>query len=80
MAEVINAAADPEVNIIFGAVVDEALGDVIRVTVVATGFDAAPRTKAPVGCLRSRRVVPHRWRGPRRCDGGGADRRVVGRQ
>ena len=48
VAEVINAAADPDVNIIFGAVVDEALGDVIRVTVVATGFDAAPRAKAPV--------------------------------
>ncbi|MHB9150245.1 MAG: cell division protein FtsZ [Thermoleophilia bacterium] len=49
VAEVINAAADPDVNIIFGAVVDEALGDVIRVTVVATGFDAAPREKAPAG-------------------------------
>ncbi len=49
VAEVINAAADPDVNIIFGAVVDEALGDVIRVTVVATGFDAAPRAKAPMG-------------------------------
>jgi len=49
VAEVINAAADPDVNIIFGAVVDEALGDIIRVTVVATGFDAAPRAKAQAG-------------------------------
>lgn len=46
VAEVVNAAADPEVNIIFGAMVDEALGDTIRVTVVATGFEAAPRPKA----------------------------------
>lgn len=40
VAEIINAAADPEANIIFGAVVDEALHDSILVTVVATGFDA----------------------------------------
>ncbi len=40
VAEIINAAADPEANIIFGAVVDESLGDAILVTVVATGFDA----------------------------------------
>ncbi len=40
VAEIINAAADPEANIIFGAVVDERLGDAILVTVVATGFDA----------------------------------------
>jgi cell division protein FtsZ len=40
VAEVINAAADPEANIIFGAVVDERLGDAMMVTVVATGFDA----------------------------------------
>jgi cell division protein FtsZ len=40
VAEIINAAADPEANIIFGAVVDETLGDTIWVTVVAAGFDA----------------------------------------
>ena len=40
VAEIINAAADPEANIIFGAVVDESLGDTLWVTVVATGFDA----------------------------------------
>jgi len=40
VAEIINAAADPEANIIFGAVVDEALGDALWVTVVAAGFDA----------------------------------------
>ncbi|MFL6090822.1 MAG: cell division protein FtsZ [Aeromicrobium sp.] len=32
-------AVDPEANIIFGAVIDDALGDEVRVTVVAAGFD-----------------------------------------
>jgi len=39
VAEIINSAADPEANIIFGAVVDESLGDTLWVTVVATGFE-----------------------------------------
>jgi len=40
VAETVNAAAEPEANIIFGAVIDESLGDKLWVTVVATGFDA----------------------------------------
>lgn len=39
-AEIIAEAADPEAMIIFGAVIDETLQDEIRVTVIATGFDA----------------------------------------
>ncbi|MFY9139431.1 MAG: cell division protein FtsZ [Thermacetogeniaceae bacterium] len=39
-AEIISQAADPEANIIFGAVIDEKLEDEVRVTVIATGFDA----------------------------------------
>lgn len=39
-AEIIAQAADPEANIIFGAVIDENMGDEVRVTVIATGFDA----------------------------------------
>jgi len=38
-AETIAAAADPDANIIFGAVIDENCGDEIRITVIATGFD-----------------------------------------
>ena len=38
-AEIISSAADAERNIIFGAVIDESLGDEVRVTVIATGFD-----------------------------------------
>lgn len=41
-AEIISQAADPEANIIFGAVIDESLDDEVRVTVIATGFDAKP--------------------------------------
>jgi cell division protein FtsZ len=37
-AEVVTGAADQNANVIFGAVIDDALGDEIRVTVIATGF------------------------------------------
>ena len=38
-ASIIRETAHPDVNLIFGAVVDERMGDRIRITVVATGFD-----------------------------------------
>ena len=38
-AEVVAAAAHPEANIIFGAVIDDSMMDQIRVTVIATGFE-----------------------------------------
>jgi cell division protein FtsZ len=37
-AEVVTSAADQNANVIFGAVIDDAMGDEIRVTVIATGF------------------------------------------
>ena len=40
-AEIIQNAADPNSNIIFGAVVDDGLDDNVRVTVIATGFEGA---------------------------------------
>src|SRR5215203_535232 len=46
-AEIIQSAASNDSNIIFGAVVDDGLGDTVRVTVIATGFDhgrARPRS------------------------------------
>src|SRR5690606_34703899 len=52
-AEIIAEAADPEANIIFGAVIDETLEDEIRVTVIATGFE--PRRGKPA--LSDRRVA-----------------------
>jgi cell division protein FtsZ len=45
-AQLVAAAAHPEANIIFGAVIDDALGDEVRVTVIAAGFDGgAPRRR-----------------------------------
>jgi len=44
-AEVVTSAADPNANIIFGAVIDEAMGDDIRVTVIATGFGGGRRRR-----------------------------------
>jgi cell division protein FtsZ len=38
-AAIVTEAADPDANIIFGAVIDEEMGDEIRVTVIATGFN-----------------------------------------
>ncbi len=46
-AAIISNAADPEANIIFGAVIDESFQDEVRVTVIATGFDAKPLTAQP---------------------------------
>ncbi|HEV2359307.1 MAG TPA: cell division protein FtsZ [bacterium] len=39
-AAVVQKAADPEANIIFGAVIDERLDGEVRITVIATGFEA----------------------------------------
>ena len=38
-AEMISSHADPDANIIFGATIDEAMGDQIKISVIATGFD-----------------------------------------
>ena len=38
-AQLVADAAHPDANIIFGAVIDDALGDEVRVTVIAAGFD-----------------------------------------
>ena len=38
-AEAIHAVAHPDANIIFGSVIDDSLGDSVRVTVIAAGFD-----------------------------------------
>ncbi|MFC4561439.1 cell division protein FtsZ [Nocardiopsis mangrovi] len=44
-AQLVANSAAPDANIIFGAVIDDALGDEVRVTVIAAGFDE-PRTEA----------------------------------
>jgi cell division protein FtsZ len=45
-AQLVATAAHPEANIIFGAVIDDALGDEVRVTVIAAGFAEAPQETA----------------------------------
>ena len=44
-AEVVTGAADQNANVIFGAVIDDSLGDEVRVTVIATGFGALRRRR-----------------------------------
>jgi cell division protein FtsZ len=45
-AQLVTDAAHPDANIIFGAVIDDALGDEVRVTVIAAGFDGGlPRSR-----------------------------------
>lgn len=46
-AELIRASAHPEANIIFGAVIDESMGEELHLTVIATGFDRTPIAEAP---------------------------------
>jgi cell division protein FtsZ len=43
-AKLIQEAVHPEANIIFGAVIDDTLGDEVRVTVIAAGFDGGEPT------------------------------------
>ncbi|WP_256760251.1 cell division protein FtsZ [Cohnella sp. WQ 127256] len=47
-AEIVISASDPEVNMIFGASIDENLKDEIKVTVIATGFEHKGPTRRPV--------------------------------
>jgi cell division protein FtsZ len=47
-ARIITASADPNAKIIFGAVIDEAMKDQLKVTVIATGFAQTPTKKNPV--------------------------------
>ncbi len=49
-AELVAQSAHPDANIIFGTVIDDALGDEVRVTVIAAGFDGGlpKRVSVPV--------------------------------
>jgi cell division protein FtsZ len=59
-AEIIQSAADQNSNIIFGAVVDEGIGDAVRVTVIATGFDQRSRLPMFAEDSTGRRREPRR--------------------
>jgi len=53
-ARLVQEAAHPEANIIFGNVIDDALGDEVRVTVIAAGFDEPTAKPVPVPASRRR--------------------------
>jgi cell division protein FtsZ len=57
-ARLVQEAVHPEANIIFGAVIDDTLGDEVRVTVIAAGFDGGEPTVKPREGRRSNYVVP----------------------
>jgi cell division protein FtsZ len=61
-ARLVQEAAHPEANIIFGAVIDDALGDEVRVTVIAAGFDGGSPTRRrderALGQVSGRAVPP----------------------
>ncbi len=47
-ARIITEAADPEANIIFGAVINDSYTGEVKITVVATGFDDSPRERTSI--------------------------------
>jgi cell division protein FtsZ len=63
-AEVVTSAADRNANVIFGAVIDDALGDEVRVTVIATGFDGRYRRERRPEERRDRAPQQERERAP----------------
>ncbi|MBR2836531.1 MAG: cell division protein FtsZ [Coriobacteriales bacterium] len=48
-ASIVAAAVSPDVNLIFGTVIDENLGDTVRITVIATGFGDGGQSKLDLG-------------------------------
>ena len=83
-AQLVTDLADPQANIIFGAVIDPRLQDTVRVTLIATGIEqetplepVAPRSTAPraapplPGSRANRRPLPPTaWRCRLSCAGG----------
>ncbi|MGH8885357.1 MAG: cell division protein FtsZ [Egibacteraceae bacterium] len=59
-AEIIAEAADSDANIIFGAVIDDTLGDEVKVTVIAAGFTDSPAKVAPTPPSATLRPVERR--------------------
>ncbi len=53
-AAIIKETAHPDVNLIFGAVIDENMGDELRITVIATGFDKERVVRRPGTMQQSR--------------------------
>ncbi len=58
-AEIVSNSADPDALVIFGAVIDESLGDTIKVTVIATGFEGV-KQMSPASTLAGSSYPPQR--------------------
>ena len=52
-AELVAQSAHPDANIIFGTVIDDALGDEVRVTVIAAGFDGGAPKRVSVPSINA---------------------------
>jgi cell division protein FtsZ len=57
-ADLVGQGTHPEANIIFGAVIDDTLGDEIKVTVIAAGFDADRKLEQRGAILRAAPTPP----------------------
>src|SRR5882762_4527226 len=52
-SDVCSSDLDDDANIIFGAVIDEQMGDEVRITVIATGFGSQDRVREPMRAVES---------------------------
>ena len=68
---IIHDSADPDANIIFGAVLDERLADEMKITVIATGFDRAAAGAEPARTYTAAPSVPPPSPSPGTSPGGG---------
>jgi cell division protein FtsZ len=57
-ASLVQDAAHQDANIIFGTVIDDSLGDEVRVTVIAAGFDAQGPGRKPVVGAGAQAIAP----------------------
>ena len=57
-ADLVGSSAHPDANIIFGAVIDDTLGDEVKVTVIAAGFDGERRVEQRGAILRTAPSTP----------------------
>ena len=68
-AELVQRSVDPEANIIFGSVTDDSMGDEIRITVIATGFEGDDEREQ-----KANDIVNKAWERKMNTIGGVADR------
>ena len=59
-AELVQRSVDPEANIIFGAVIDESMGEAISITVIATGFEQE-QPLSTIGVNNVNNIVTKAW-------------------